>query len=66
MSKSPEMVAFLDEMSMSMYGRSHSECLAKQICVVCGGPAVEFDEIYSRREYSISGMCQTCQDNFFE
>ena len=66
MTKSPEMVAALDKISLSMYGRSRSECIANQVCVCCGGPAVEFDEIYSRREFSISGMCQVCQDNFFE
>lgn len=66
MTKSPAIVALLEKLSKEATGRSRVECIANHICVICGGPAVEFDEIYSRREYSNSGMCQTCQDNFFE
>jgi hypothetical protein len=28
----------------------------------CGGPAVEFRDELSAREYTISGLCQKCQD----
>lgn len=31
----------------------------------CAGPATEFRDEISRREYGISGMCQKCQDAFF-
>jgi len=31
----------------------------------CGGPATEFRDEISRREYRISGLCQACQDSFF-
>jgi len=31
-------------------------------CVLCGGDAKEFRDEVSEREYSISGMCQECQD----
>lgn len=65
MSKTPEMASALDKLSMAWYGRSRSECLDKRICVVCGGPAAEFDDMLSRREYGISGMCQKCQDGTF-
>ncbi len=38
-------------------------------CAVC--PVViegldDFSDIYSRSEYFISGMCQNCQDEFFD
>ncbi len=28
----------------------------------CGGPAVEFTDALSLKEYTISGVCQECQD----
>lgn len=31
----------------------------------CGGEANEFRDEQSRREYSISGLCQKCQDSIF-
>lgn len=65
MSKSPEMVNALDQLSQAWYGRSRSECLDKRICVVCGGPATDFTDFLSRKEYGISGMCQKCQDETF-
>lgn len=35
-------------------------------CVMCSGEAKEFRDSASKREYKISGMCQSCQDDFFE
>lgn len=66
MVKSPEMVAFLDKMSLSMYGRSRSESIAKGVCVVCGNLADSFDDLIARKEYYISGMCQQCQYETFK
>ena len=34
-------------------------------CVSCDSEAVSFKDEISRKEYTISGMCQTCQDSFF-
>lgn len=31
----------------------------------CGGPASQFKDDLSRREYQISGLCQKCQDEVF-
>ncbi len=37
-------------------------------CIICGDDIVEsqFKDDLSRDEYSISGMCQKCQDGIFE
>lgn len=35
------------------------------LCVMCENPNLNFVDQLSKREYNISGMCQTCQDNFF-
>ena len=34
-------------------------------CVQCCGPASTFRDALSRREYTISGLCQGCQDRVF-
>jgi hypothetical protein len=36
-------------------------------CPICTKAIVmaEFTDEESKKEFSISGMCQTCQDNFF-
>jgi len=31
----------------------------------CGGPANEFRDAFSEKEYRMSGLCQKCQDEFF-
>lgn len=35
-------------------------------CPLCTKPVGEFRDDLSRKEYSISGMCQDCQDEFFK
>ena len=34
-------------------------------CVTCPEPVGAFKDAISRKEYSISGMCQECQDSVF-
>lgn len=47
-----------------------SSAIAKDVCIPkpigCGGPAIEFNNTLSRKEYGISGLCQACQDKFFK
>lgn len=31
----------------------------------CGKPATEFKDAKSRKEFTISGFCQSCQDRIF-
>lgn len=38
----------------------------KHHCVICEGEANEFRDELSKREYTISGLCQHCQDEGFE
>lgn len=57
--KSPAMEVFLEK----SFGRTtHIE---SDTCTMCGGEAKEFKDELSRREYTISGMCQKCQDKTF-
>jgi hypothetical protein len=34
----------------------------KGTCATCGGPAITFKNESSEKEYTVSGMCQQCQD----
>ena len=48
-----------------MTGKSREIQLASELCMTCSGEAKEFKDDLSRKEYTISGMCQTCQDSIF-
>jgi hypothetical protein len=38
-------------------------CISKPIG--CGGAADKFNDALSAKEYTISGLCQSCQDKIF-
>lgn len=64
MPKSPEMEKFLDELSKTAFGRSRND----EVCVTCGSIYVkptDFRNALSRKEFTISRMCQICQDSVF-
>lgn len=39
--------------------------IINDVCTLCNGPATEFRTELCRKEFSISGMCQTCQNETF-
>ena len=53
----------------NMFGFVRGIHIAVDECVPapfgCSGPAVEFKDELSRKEYSISGLCQSCQNKVF-
>jgi hypothetical protein len=63
--KSPAMQSALDSMSKNFFGRSRTEAIENDVCVDCGNPAKDFRDKISEREYTISGLCQKCQDRVF-
>jgi len=65
MAKSEEMIVIRDNVGQLLFGRSHTESASKHRCVTCGGTADKFTDALSQKEYSLSGMCQVCQDGFF-
>jgi hypothetical protein len=54
-----------EEMALRAFGRSRVLAQAGNQCVKCGGQATEFNDELSKKEYGISGFCQTCQDKIF-
>ena len=65
MAKSREMEHYLDSISMAMFGQKRSTAIADKRCAVCGQLIYNFRNELSRKEYGISGMCQSCQDSVF-
>lgn len=64
MSKSPEMESFLNDLALAVFGRKRDGTS----CVTCGSLEVkpsDFRDELSRKEFTISMMCQKCQDSVF-
>ena len=61
-----EVIESMLERVSSMIGTPRSLAFKEGICVLCTGPATDFRDTVSEREYQLSGMCQTCQDEMFE
>ena len=59
--KSQEINTFLS----SVMGRDREETITQNQCMSCGGRAMAFRDALSVREYTISGLCQRCQDSVF-
>ena len=61
--KSKPITDFLE----TLYGRTtaitHDRCIPPPIG--CGEPVTDFRDPISVKEYTISGLCQTCQDKVF-
>lgn len=65
MTRTKEMQEFVDGLANEFFGRTQEESLEKNICVMCGNVVENFRDSLSLKEYSISGMCQQCQDKIF-
>lgn len=60
----------LEQFHKSAFGFDRRKLIESNTCcpkpIGCGGPATDFRDLLSRKEYSISGLCQKCQDAFFD
>ncbi len=48
-----------------LLGVNRRETIEADQCTTCPGKAKDFRDDLSRKEYTISGMCQACQDSVF-
>uniref|UniRef100_A0A6H2A484 Uncharacterized protein n=1 Tax=viral metagenome TaxID=1070528 RepID=A0A6H2A484_9ZZZZ len=62
-SKSPQIESILD--SMLPPGHTRKADIEANICVDCHKSATVFNDALSEKEYTISGLCQSCQDEVF-
>ena len=67
-----ELDNFREESAYQAFGRGRMLALAGKGCVKCGASVVltkdgglDFRDELSEKEYTISGLCQTCQDGIF-
>jgi len=52
------------------FGVDREEAILDEVCVPapigCGKPVIKFHTVESAKEFEISGLCQSCQDELFE
>jgi len=65
--KNPQIDALLSEIIFN--GKDRVTCIKEGTCITCdeaqGLKATSFRDDVSRKEYAISAMCQSCQDDVF-
>ncbi len=65
--KAPQIDALLSEIVFN--GKDRVTCIKEGTCITCddaqGLIATSFRDDVSRKEYAISAMCQSCQDDVF-
>jgi hypothetical protein len=47
------------------YERKYLEAKTSNSCIFCNMPAKKFQDKSAKLEYSISALCQICQDNIY-
>lgn len=59
----------IEQALKSLSGVDRREVIRSNKCqpspIGCGGDATEFKDELSKKEYTISGLCQKCQDKVF-
>lgn len=59
----------MEKLLHDLTGQDRRTVIRSDMCMAapygCGGPATDFTDDVSAREYRISGLCQSCQDNIF-
>lgn len=55
----------IEESITSIFGVYRRASIESDICAICCEAITEFRDDTSRKEYTISGMCQKCQDSVF-
>jgi len=56
----------LDTFAQKHFGITQGKAEAIRICMFCKQEVKGFKDYLSKQEYSVSGMCQACQDKFEE
>jgi hypothetical protein len=57
----------IDELLQQMFGVNRKETISENKCVFCGTvvKGSDFRDENSLKEFTISGICQSCQDEIF-
>ena len=52
------------KLTMGDYEKNYRGAKATGSCIICGGRAKKFRDAAAKLEYSISALCQNCQDEY--
>lgn len=55
----------IDDFITKVFGIDRKANITNNVCTMCGKPATTFKDELSKKEFSISGMCQECQNKVF-
>ena len=55
----------IESLVTALTGKNRVATIRGNKCMTCNGEANEFKDSLSAKEYTISGMCQVCQDKTF-
>jgi len=56
----------IDKLTHETAKSRYSKAKAEKTCVLCRNPAVSFRTTVAKLEYNVSGLCQDCQDKYFQ
>jgi hypothetical protein len=59
-------VEVMESLQNENYQIVYRDAKTRRICIICKRPAETFRDQSAKLEYSISAICQRCQDNLFE
>ncbi len=65
MAKPSEKSEGIEQFLTNLIGTDRRSAITSNICTSCKKPAEDFRDPLSEKEYTISGFCQTCQDEVF-
>lgn len=55
----------IDGLLSVIFGINRKEAITKNVCAMCKKKTKGFRDARSLKEFTISGMCQECQDRLF-
>ena len=55
----------IDGLLSAIFGIDRKDAITKNVCAMCKKPTKGFRDARSLKEYTISGLCQPCQDRLF-
>jgi hypothetical protein len=58
-------LALHEVFSRPTYRSDYARAKAQHTCIICSRPAVSFRDPSARFEYTVSALCQKCQDQLF-
>jgi len=59
-------IELLEVLSDPRYKASYARAKATATCIKCKKPARTYRDASAKLEYDVSGLCQDCQDYFFD